>query len=157
MRLALRTFLFGFILLALAFVAAQFGSAADPRNDKPKAGASLEALTHPPEEVTRILRRSCYDCHTSQTRWPWYSHLPFIGTELEKHVKAGRTELDLTDWKGHIEASEREDKLESMCIQAKARKMPLAPFVMMHPQSRLSDAEIETLCKWTMAERAKPE
>lgn len=104
-KFLLRGFVLVALLLVLGFVAAQFGTAADPRNDRPKRGASLETLAHPPEEVV----------------------------------------------------SEREDKLEDMCIQAKARKMPLAPFLILHPQARPSDAEIETLCKWTASERAKSE
>jgi Haem-binding domain len=156
-KLILRAFVLGAVLVVSGFVAAQFGNAADPRNDNPKPGASLEAIAHPPEEVARILRDSCYDCHSAHTKWPWYSHLPFIGTELEKHVKGGRTELDLSDWQGHIDASEREDKLEDMCIQATARKMPVPQYLMLHPQARPSDAEIETLCKWTATERSKSE
>ncbi len=157
MRFALRALIFSALVVILGVVAAQFGSAADPRNSKPQPGVSLEALAKPPEEVVRILRDSCHDCHTSQTRWPWYSHLPLIGAELEKHVRDGRTQLDLSDWQSHIDASEREDKLESMCIQAKARKMPMPQYLILHPGARMSEDDIETLCKWTVAERAKPE
>jgi hypothetical protein len=156
-KFILRALVFGAVLVMLGFVAAQFGSAADPRNEKPKAGASLESVEQPPQEVARILRESCYDCHSAHTRWPWYSHLPFIGAELEKHVKGGRTDLDLSDWKSHLEASEREDKLEDMCIQAKARKMPMPQYLILHPQARPSDEDIETLCKWTATQRAKSE
>jgi hypothetical protein len=156
-KLALRAVLFGAVLMVLGFVAAQFGSAADPSNQKTKPQASLFTIAKPPEEVAGILRRSCGDCHTGETRWPWYSHLPVIGAELEKHVREGRTALDLSDWQGHIDASEREDKLEDMCIQAKAGKMPLPKYLILHPTARLSESEVDTLCKWTAAERTRPE
>jgi hypothetical protein len=97
------------------------------------------------------------DCHSGQTRWPWYSHLPVIGAQMEAHVMAGRSALDLSDWSGHIAASESEDKLETMCIQAKSRKMPLPEYLVLHPHSRLTDQEIKTLCEWTAAERFRPE
>src|SRR4051812_46624233 len=121
----------GVVTASVGFVAAQHGSMEDPRNVAAKPYASLEDLAHPPAEVAEILNRSCGDCHTSQTRWPWYSHLPVIGSQMEEHVKAGRIQLDLSDWRSHIEASEREDKLESICIQAKSRKMPLPQYLIL--------------------------
>ncbi len=147
----------GLLTAGVGFVAAQHGSVDDARNGRVKVKASLEELTHPPAEVKRILEQSCSDCHSEKTRWPWYSHLPVIGSQMEEHVRSGRLQLDLSDWKGHIEASEAEDKLESMCIQAKARKMPLGPYMLLHPQARLSDNEVQTLCEWTTLERTRPE
>ncbi len=139
----------------LGFTAAQFGSAADPRNRVPKAAKTLEALEHPPEAVTKILQTSCYDCHSSVTKWPWYSHLPFIGPQLELHVNEGRVKLDFTDWQSHIDSSERDDRLEDLCIKTKARVMPLPQYLILHPLARLSDDDVVTLCQWSETQRKK--
>src|SRR3954447_20101246 len=133
----------GALTASVGFVAAQHGSTDDPRNTAVKTHASLEATTRVPPEITEILNRSCMDCHSGQTRWPWYSHLPVIGAQMEAHVMAGRSALHLSGWSGHIAASEREDKLETMCIQAKSRKMPLPEYLILHPHSRLTDQEIK--------------
>src|SRR4051812_11275680 len=96
----------GVLTASVGFVAAQHGSVMDARNGSSRPNASLEAIAHPPAEVKRILETSCGDCHSEQTRWPWYSHLPVIGKQLEEHVRAGRAELDFSDWQSHIAASE---------------------------------------------------
>ena len=147
----------GIFTAGAGFVAAQHGSVTDARNGVTKPRASLEDIVHPPAEVTRILNQSCTDCHSERTRWPWYSHLPVIGKQLEQHVNAGRLALDLSDWKGHVEASDAEDKLDSICTEARARKMPLPEYLILHPQARLDEDEIETLCKWTASVRTEPQ
>ena len=143
-------------MASMGFVAAQHGAVTDPRNGVVKQNSTFQALAKPPADVAAILERSCSDCHSEQTRWPWYSHLPVIGKQMEQHVVNGRLMLDLSDWKGHIEALEAEDKLDSMCIQAKSRKMPLPEYLLLHPQSRLTNQEVETLCKWTALKAGKP-
>src|SRR3954447_21906523 len=100
MRLWLILAVAGVLTAGVGFVAGQHGSVSDGGNDRVKPNASLDVIAHPPAEVRRILDPSCLDCHSSQTRWPWYSHLPVIGQQLEQHVRAGRSQLDLSDWKG---------------------------------------------------------
>lgn len=93
----------------VAFAAAQFGTSSDPRNTAVSEGRSFERIFRPPEHVMGVLRKSCFDCHSQQTRWPWYSHLPLIGAELEKDVVQGRRHMNLSEWNTHSDASEQAD------------------------------------------------
>ena len=127
----------------------------DPRNGC-KQNSTFLALARPPAEITAILERSCSDCHSEQTRWPWYSHLPVIGKQMEQHVIAGRLMLDLSDWKGHIEAWKPKTNWTACAFRRSRGRCRFRNIWLLHPQSRLTDQEIETLCKWT-ASKVRPE
>lgn len=138
----------------VAFAAAQFGTLADPRNTAVADERSFEHVFRPPEDVMGVLRRSCFDCHSQQTRWPWYSHLPVIGPELEKDVIQGRRHLNLSEWNKQAETSEQADLIAGICETVKMHLMPLPKYLLLHPFARVSDAEAKAVCEWSAKEEA---
>ncbi len=79
--------------------------------------------------------RACNDCHSHQTRWPWYSHVAPASWLLQKHVDQGRAEFNVSRWGvGENEGDEAAGNVRS-------REMPLRSYAWGHPEARLSDQE----------------
>ena len=109
---------------------------------------ALEAHVAVPDEVARILERSCQDCHTHKTRWPWYSQVAPGSWLLARDVSQARDELNFSEWDNYDEESAAE-QLEEICEQVKVGEMPLRPYTWLHPGAKLSSADVEKLCAWT--------
>ena len=149
----MKVFLGGIVAgLAIAFVAIQFYRPArtNPRID-PKN--TIEPTMHVPPAVNAILERSCNDCHSSKTTWPWYSKVAPASWYLADHVREGRQELSFSQW-GTYTAKRKDHKLEEICGEVKNGKMPLPSYGRLHSHARLSDADVQTLCGWAASARA---
>src|SRR6266705_3809161 len=105
-------------------------------------------------EVSAILNRSCNDCHSNKTVWPWYTNVAPVSWWLANHVNAGRHDLNLSEW-GRLDHDRQERKLRQICDQVEDGAMPLNSYVPMHPQANLSEQDRKTLCDWTDAERER--
>ena len=130
------------LLLLVAFVAIQF---VPVERSNPPVDAAL-ALAAPPE-VDAILRRSCYDCHSHETHWPWYSRVAPASWLLERDVREARSELNFSAW-GSYSSDRREHKLEEIVELTASGEMPLWFYVPLHPSARLSEADLATLANW---------
>ena len=139
------------IVIAVLFVAAQLvrPERVNPPVDPAK---TLQATGRVTPAVAAILDRSCRDCHSSETRWPWYSQVAPVSWLVARDVRVGRKELSFSAW-GDYQPEKRLDKLDEMCKMVREGEMPQFPYPLMHPGSRLTDADTETLCAWTSQER----
>ena len=118
------------------------------------AGQSLEEMSPPPAEVVRVLERSCMDCHSNRTRWPWYSNVSPVSWFVVDHVEEGRQELNFSRW-GSYSASRREGYLKAICESASEGWMPLSSYTLVHRGAVLKPADRKTLCDWAGAEQAR--
>jgi hypothetical protein len=141
------------ILIVLSFVIIQF-IRPDFTNPPVNQADTLQAVTPVPENVQAIFNRSCSDCHTNETKYPWYSKIQPSAWFLADHIKEGRGEMNLSVWKTY-EPRRRRKKLAEICEQVQSREMPLPSYLWIHRDAKLSDEEIKTLCDWTEAESAK--
>jgi hypothetical protein len=107
---------------------------------------ALSAKVPIPDRVQTVLRRSCMDCHSNETQWPWYSYIAPVSWGVVGDVNNGRDHMNMSDW--HYTPEEGADLLDGMCKQVKRRRMPLTAYAWMHRDSRLSDAEVKELCAW---------
>lgn len=117
---------------------------------------SLEAHTQMTPEVAAILDRSCRDCHSSKTTWPWYSNVAPVSWWVIDHVNHGRTHLNYSEW-GKLKHEDQDKSLREICDEVMDGNMPLPSYLPMHPQARLSEPDKKTLCDWTEAERKRLE
>lgn len=138
------------IALVVIFIAIQFYRP-DFTNPPISAEQTLESTAQVPETVEKILTRSCNDCHSNKTAYPWYSQIAPSSWFLSNHIKEGRTELNFSEW-GTYEARRKRRKLDEICDQIKTREMPLPSYLWIHWGAKLSDEDIKTLCDWTEAE-----
>ena len=109
----------------------------------PLVGASLEASP----AVQAILERSCFDCHSDQTVWPGYAWVAPLSWWTASEVRRGRAALDFSSWQGY--GPEKQVLLmQNGVARARARLMPPTLYSRMHPETRLSAADIELLARY---------
>lgn len=99
-------------------------------------------------EAGAILDRACRDCHSNDTRWPWYSSVAPVSWFVIDHVNHGRRHFNYSDWAQY--AAEDADRiLVNTCAFARKDSMPMPSYLLMHREARLSDADVTALCDWT--------
>ena len=131
--------------IALALVALLLLAQVVPlsRDNPPREGEVAA-----PPEVRAILERSCYDCHSRDTRWPWYAYVAPVSWLLVRDVHEGREFLDFTAWDTYSETKRRK-LLHETWEEVEEGEMPPWMYLPMHPEARLSDADREQLRNWT--------
>jgi hypothetical protein len=119
------------------------------------------ARTNPPTEVNRtiqahvgtasalpaVLDRSCGDCHSNKTVWPWYSGIAPVSWFMAHGVSEGRKVVNFSEWSAYSPEQQRV-LLAMSCESASAGRMPGA-WTLVHPETRLSAQDIETICAAT--------
>ncbi len=139
------------IILVVAFIAIQLRRPV--RSNPPvEESQTIFARAQITPEVAAILNRSCVDCHSNKTVWPWYSHVAPVSWLLADDVATGRHFLNLSEW-GRLDPDQQSKKLRQMCDEVSDGVMPLWFYKPLHPGSKLSPADVKTLCDWTSAER----
>ncbi len=128
-------FLVGFIAIQLIPV--------DRSNPKSDPVQEVKA----PTEVKEIFERSCYDCHSNKTHWPWYSGIAPIKWFVARDVKVGRQWLNFSEWESYDETKKR--KLKEMIFTAVGLAMPLGMYVKVHPDAKLTPKDRDLIRKWT--------
>jgi hypothetical protein len=143
------------ILLALAFIAIQFvrPDRANPPEDQAQ---TIEASMNVPEDVRMILGRSCADCHSNRTVYPWYSNVSPFSWFLDNHIRDGRRELNISEWNTY-EKRKKIRKLDEICQQVEDGEMPLPSYLWIHWDAKMKLGEAQTLCNWANAERDRLE
>jgi hypothetical protein len=115
---------------------------------------TIFARTQMTPQVAAIFNRSCVDCHSNKTVWPWYTNVEPISWFIVDHVNTGRKNMNLSEW-GKLDSGRQDRKLRQICDEVTDGAMPLSTYTPLHPGSKLSPAEVKTLCDWTAAERAR--
>ena len=131
----------------ILLIGAQFVRA-DRTNPASRPEASLLNQKTTPPAVRAILDRSCRDCHSNDTRWPWYSRVAPISWFLLQHVNGGRDRLNYSRWTSY-DSDDQDKFLNGMCSLTKKGRMPVSSYLWIHRDAKLSDADIKTLCAWT--------
>jgi hypothetical protein len=139
--------------LLLLLVAAQ-AFRPDRSNPAVIAGQAIGESGPLPAEVASVLARSCFDCHSNATRWPWYSQVAPISWGVADDVHSGRRALNFSEW-GAYTAKKRARTLETMCDEVREGGMPLTMYRTMHPGARLSAGQVQRVCDWTKTEIAR--
>ena len=143
----------GAVLLTLAV-----GFAARPGSHPAATGgdpaAALNARTQLPAQVMSTVRRACFDCHSNDTRWPWYSALPVASWLIDRDVMAGRGQVNFSLWT-HYNPFDRADMLDKICRLAMSRRMPPLPYRVLHSEARLSETDVAELCAWSRQEATR--
>ena len=117
------------------------------------AGPSAQDITARyavPQPVMQLLQRSCYDCHSNNTSYPWYSKVQPVAWWLNDHVKEGKRELNFSEFAGYI-PKKAAHKLDEIIAETEEREMPLSSYTLMHAKAKLSDAEIKLISDWAAA------
>jgi hypothetical protein len=100
-----------------------------------------------PPEVRAILRGACYDCHSNETRWPWYSHVAPASWFLLDHIEEGRGDLNFSQWP-LLDFEAQGEAFREVVRQLEKDEMPPKSYRLAHAEARLSDEEKATLIAW---------
>ncbi|MBF0118334.1 MAG: heme-binding domain-containing protein [Desulfobacterales bacterium] len=109
----------------------------------PKVESELKA----PKEVLTILKRACYDCHSNETKWPWYSKIAPISWLVFRDVDKGREYLNFSKWDGLTKEGQNYSK-NSIIEQISKDRMPLWIYKIGHSDAKLSKSDKDILIKW---------
>ena len=121
-----------------------------PGHTNPPAapGRDLSASAFAPSaKVAALLRGACYDCHSYETKWPWYGQIAPVSWWLADHIKDARARLNFSDWPVDNPARAKK-KLERISENVESGDMPLPSYTWMHPAARLSAADKKLLADW---------
>jgi hypothetical protein len=108
---------------------------------------STKELTGLPQDVSGMLERACFDCHSNRTVWPWYSHVAPASWLVAADVKEGRRHLNFSEWEGYS-VRKRKAKLEDIITEVDKATMPPGQYVLLHGRARLSAEERERIVAW---------
>ena len=106
----------------------------------------LEGIAVPPG-VREILRTSCYDCHSNETRWPWYGYIAPMSWGVARDVQGARDRFNFSEW-GKMDSGAQAHLLSRMRVEIEKGRMPLARYVALHSSARLTETERATLLAW---------
>ncbi|HXJ16257.1 MAG TPA: heme-binding domain-containing protein, partial [Candidatus Polarisedimenticolia bacterium] len=103
-----------------------------------------------PTTVAGIVGRACNDCHSNRTVWPWYSEIAPVSWFVVHHVNEGRRELNFSEWS--VYDAKRVGKLrKEICDEVSEGEMPGFVYTLMHREAKLTNADIEEVCRWTQS------
>jgi hypothetical protein len=104
-----------------------------------------------PDSLAGMLHSACYDCHSFETHWPWYSYVSPVKFWVVDHVNHGRGNLNFSEWY-KMSADERQDMKEEIWEEVANGKMPLESYLWMHPEAELIEEQKRILRNWSKSE-----
>ena len=128
------------IILVLLFAALQL---VPVERTNPPVKSDLKASI----EVNNILKNSCYDCHSNETKWPWYSYVAPVSFFLADHVEHGRKHLNFSEW-GSLDSAKQKKKLHEIVEEIEEGEMPLSSYLLLHSNAKLTESDIKIIKEW---------
>lgn len=129
------------LILLLVFVGIQFIAV-----EKTNPPITREIQASP--EVKSILKVACYDCHSNETVWPWYSKIAPVSFLIADHVNEGRRHLNFSTW-GDMYTSRQKEYKKEIWREIENGKMPISNYALLHPKSKLNPEQLHLIKKWT--------
>jgi heme-binding protein len=138
-RIAVAT---GFVLLASQLIPV------DRSNPIVDPSRTIYAALTVPAGVKAVFERSCKNCHSNETAWPWYSYVAPASWVVVHDVHQARKTMNLSEW-GTYSAQRKEDKLEEICEQVTKGDMPDRKYAIFHREARVTPQERDAVCQWS--------
>jgi heme-binding protein len=136
------------IVAAIVLTAAQFAQV--PRTNAPVKGNLAAPVT-----VSEIIRHACYDCHSNETQWPWYSQIAPVSWIAYRHVIEARARLNFSEWMDYTyDPGTEAHKLDEIERLIRNGAMPPWYYRVMHPKARLTEAQRTTVLRWIEDEQS---
>jgi hypothetical protein len=141
------------ILLAILIVliVIQFIQPARNKNGQVLA-TDISKMVSLPRDVQIILKTACYDCHSNNTNYPWYTNIQPVGWMMARHIKEGKEELNFSEF-GSYAARRQLNKLKSIENSIKDGSMPISSYTIIHKNARLTNEEKALIIDWAKITR----
>lgn len=131
----------------IIFLLMQLYQPARNENYEPVSAANFTSVYTVPENIKTVLSTSCYDCHSNNTNYPWYSSVQPARFFMESHIKEGKENLNFDEFGSYSKRKQR-SKLESMVEQIEENKMPLKSYILMHKKAKLTARQKKEVMDW---------
>lgn len=133
--------------LVVCIVILQFfrGSEPEVRSENP---ADIFLHVEASDQVRNIMRTACYDCHSMETQYPWYTWITPVSWFVFDHIEDGRDELNFSEW-ANFEKRRKVHKLKEIGEEVEEGEMPLESYTPMHPEAKLTNEQREILIQWS--------
>ena len=141
------------LALVVFLVVAQFFPI-DKTNPPVEQGKDFITMTNPPQQVAANIKAACYDCHSHEVKYPWYTDVAPVSWWVKGHIKNGIKKLNFSTW-GDYSAEKRDHKLEECIDFTEKNWMPLLSYKLAHSEGRLSDEERADLISFFAKLRSK--
>lgn len=139
------------IVILVIFLSMQF--IRPPRNNGlVNTSKDINHYVHVPDTVLNILKRSCYDCHSNYTVYPWYVNINPVGLWLRYHINQGKKAINFSDLSG-FDKRKLDHRLGDIAEQVEKAEMPLSSYTMIHTYAKLDSGEVHLIKSWTAAAR----
>lgn len=135
------------VALLVILLVIQFFHPAKNISHAPRSRNDIAAMYSQPDNVSAILSKACNDCHSNNTRYPWYNNIQPVAWWLDDHVQEGKHELNFNEI-GTYNLRRQYHKMEEIQEQVKEGEMPLKSYTIIHTDARLNDQEKTTLVNW---------
>jgi hypothetical protein len=119
----------------------------DKTNPGADAANDFINVAQVPAKQAAMIKNACYDCHSYETKYPWYTYVAPFSYTIGKHIRVGREEVNFSEWASYPEKKKRH-KLEEMIEEINKGEMPLEPYVGMHPEANLDETQKQELTSW---------
>lgn len=148
-----KTFKVVVVVSGVIFILIQFiqPSRTNPEFDRAK---TIEAELEAPPNIRSLLERGCKDCHSNETRWPFYAYIAPVSWLVSNDVAEARKQLNFSEW-GKYKTQKKTQRLSGIFQRVKDHEMPLPKYISLHPEANFSDAERDTLAQWAQREAEK--
>ena len=107
----------------------------------------ISSVMEVPNDVIEIIKTSCADCHSNNTKYPWYSEIAPVSWYLTQHVNEGKEHLNFSEWVAYNKDQKRHI-LKDIKKELKKQGMPLESYLWIHKNAKMTNAQYETLLNW---------
>ena len=139
------------LALLIVFIAIQFIQPARNKNGQVLPADITKTVTMP-ENVLVVFQKACYDCHSNNTRYPWYMNVQPMGWMMASHINDGKANLNFGEF-GAYSKRKQANKLRAIATSIKDGSMPIVTYTMMHRDAQLSKGNKELIIDWTTKTR----
>ena len=134
------------LIILIVFIAIQFIQPA--RNTSGQVlPTDITKTVNIPDKVLDVFKNSCYDCHSNNTRYPWYVNIQPMGWVMARHVKNGKENFNFSEF-GAYSKRKQANKLKSIKLSIKEGSMPLPSYTIMHTDAKLSKENKKLITDW---------
>ena len=105
-----------------------------------------------PDTIMKILKNSCFDCHSNHTNYPWYTQTNPVYWWLNHHITEGKRELNFTEFATYT-SKQKDKKLAEIAEQVEEHEMPLPSYTWVHTDAKLNEQQIKSLANWAKTSR----
>lgn len=100
-----------------------------------------------PLEISKLFKDACYDCHSHETRYPWYTSVAPISFWIKSHINEGRQHINYSIWNTYSE-EKKSHKIEEAIEMIEEKSMPLTSYIIAHPEARISESDRAKMVQW---------